>query len=109
MNIIEWMIENKIASHWKQAQNIIVGLKLGELYNEKNYDEIKHRCELYRRWRPKTDKKNQVPTWQAYELAIAGIDPADVEPRQIEMTMIDMQADRMNGERGFSYDRHKQN
>jgi len=36
-------------------------------------------------WRPKTDKKNQLPTWQAFELAISGIDPDDVPARQIEL------------------------
>jgi hypothetical protein len=28
---------------------------------------------------------NMLPTYQAYALAIAGIDPADVQERQIEM------------------------
>ena len=51
MQIVEWMLEEKIAHHWKQAQNIIVGLKLFDLYNEKKFDEIKARARLYRTWR----------------------------------------------------------
>jgi len=79
MNIIEWMIENNMASHWKQAGNIIVGLRLGELYNAKQYDAIKARVSLYRRWRPANTKSNGIPAYQAYDLTLAGIEPQDVE------------------------------
>lgn len=84
MNIIEWIVENKIAQNTFQASAIANGLKLVEL---KDIEEQKARVMLYRKWRPKTDKKNQLPTWQAFELAIAGIDPADVVELQIEMEM----------------------
>lgn len=83
MNTIEWMLTNKIAANTIQAANIANGLKLAGLPE----DEQQARILLYRKWRPKTDKKNQLPTWQAFELAIAGIDPADVVERQIEMEM----------------------
>jgi hypothetical protein len=85
MNIIEWMTDEGIVKNEIQAQNIIAGLRLWELYNQKDYDGIKDRVRLYRSWRPKTDKKNEVPSWQAFQLAIAGIDPSNVEPRQIGM------------------------
>ena len=50
MNMIEWLLSEKIAEHWKQAQNIIVGLKLNELYILNDYDGIKKRARLYRAW-----------------------------------------------------------
>ena len=84
MTVIEWMLENKIAANTIQARNIFIGLKLHEHITD---EEREARILLYRKWRPKTDKKNQLPTWQAFELAIAGIDPADVVERQIEMEM----------------------
>jgi len=85
MNIIEWMINEKIAQNTIQAANIANGLKLVDLPSD---EEQIARVKLYRKWRPKTDKKNQLPTYQAFDLAIAGIDPADVEERQIEMEMV---------------------
>jgi len=80
-NIIEWMIENKIADNNFSAAHIANGLKLAGL----DQAEQEARCRLYRRWRAKTDKKNDIPSWQAYQLAIAGIDPRDVLERQIDM------------------------
>lgn len=72
MNLTEWLLEEKIAHHWKHAQNIIVGLELFDLYNEGKFDEIKARARLYRDWRnsqiyPKSDTKS------CYEKAIAGV------------------------------------
>ena len=84
INMTEWMKENKIASNDIQAANIFAGLELGRLDNA---EAMKARVMLYRKWRPKTDKKNQLPTYQAFQLAIAGIDPDDVPARQIEMEM----------------------
>ena len=82
MNIIEWMLNRRFAQNAIQAANIANGLKLAEL---KTDEERCSRILLYRKWRPKTDPKNQLPTYQAFDLAIAGIDPADVVERQIEM------------------------
>lgn len=82
--ILDWMRDNKIATNDIQASNIVVGLKLYELDND---EARKARVVLYRKWRPKTDKKNQLPTKQAFDLAIAGIDRDDVKDRQIEMEM----------------------
>ena len=84
MNIIHWMIDNKIAQNQIQAANIANGLKLAELPDDQSRIA---RVKLYRKWRPKTDKKNQLPTYQAFDLAIAGIDPDDVVERQIFMQM----------------------
>ena len=84
MNIIEWMIENKIANNQIQANNIFVGLELDKL---QGFEERKSRIVCYRKWRPKTDKKNQLPTKQAFDLAIAGIEHDDVIDRQIEMNI----------------------
>lgn len=81
MNIIEWMISEKIASNGFQAAHIAEGLHL-PLFER---DEQERLCKLYRKWRPKTDKKDQLPSWQAYELTLAGIDPDDVPIRQIDM------------------------
>ncbi len=86
MNIIEWMIENKIANNQIQANNIFVGLQLDKL---QDFEERKARVICYRKWRPKTDKKNQLPTKQAFDLAIAGIERDDVIDRQIEISMTD--------------------
>ena len=81
-NIFQWLIENKIAQNDFSAAAICNGLKVSELRSE---EAIKSRAMLYRKWRPKTDKKNEIPSWQAFQLAIAGIDPENVEPRQIDM------------------------
>lgn len=67
MNIIEWMLTEKIAGHWKQAENIIKGLHLHELYAAKDYEGIKKRARLYRDWRNAGE-----PSKVAYEKAIAG-------------------------------------
>jgi len=83
-NIMDWMIAEKIATNDIQASNIVVGLKLYELATD---EERKARVICYRKWRPKTDKKNQLPTKQAFDLAIAGIDRDDVIDRQIELEL----------------------
>lgn len=81
--IMNWMVSEKLATNEFAASQIVNGLRAWELDNE---DAIKERVKLYRKWRPKTDKKNMLPTYQAFDLAIAGIDPADVVERQIEMS-----------------------
>ncbi len=83
-SITEWMVALKIADNGFAAGHIAEGLKLAGLPRE----EQEARCKLYRRWRPKTDKKNMLPTAQAYDLAIAGIDPADIVERQIEFSHV---------------------
>ena len=82
MDVFKWLIENKIAQNDFSAAAICNGLKVSDLRND---EAIKSRAMLYRKWRPKTDKKNDIPSWQAFQLAIAGIDPDDIEPRQIDM------------------------
>lgn len=67
MNMIDWMLSEKIAVHWKQAQNIIVGLELNTLYLARDYDGIKKRARLYRDWRNAGE-----PSKIAYAKAIAG-------------------------------------
>ena len=81
-NIIEWMITEKYASNNFQANHIASGLKLASIHNDPELQ--RERVILYRGWRPKTDEKNQLPTDQAYALAIAGIRREDVEDRQID-------------------------
>jgi len=78
-----WMTENKIAGNEFQANHIFKGLELFD--PELTEAQQKARCFLYRKWRPKKDKKNEVTSDEAYALAIAGIDPEDVPERQIEM------------------------
>ena len=80
-SITEWMVDEKIAQNGFSAGHISEGLKLYGLPREIQ----EARCQLYRKWRPKTDKKDMLPTWQCYELAIAGIDPDNVPVRQIEL------------------------
>jgi len=84
MNINEWMLENKLAFTVWQAGHINEGL---QLWKCKTFDEQKERVMLYRKWRPLTETKKSklIPTKQAYDLVIAGIDPADVQERQIEL------------------------
>lgn len=84
MTDTELLITNGIADNQYSAGHIATGLKLWEL---KTDDEKLERARIYRLWRPATEKKKSklIPTYQAYQLAIASIDPADVEPRQIEM------------------------
>ena len=82
--ITEWMVEKGIAANGIAAGHIYQGLQLQGLSEA----EQKSRCLLYRKWRPKTDKKNMLPTSQAFDLARAGIDPDDVPERQIEMELV---------------------
>lgn len=82
-SIMDWMVTEKIAPNVFTATAIVNGLKLWELDSD---EAKKARVILYRKWRPKTDKKNQLPTYQAFQLAIAGIDPDHVTERQIELT-----------------------
>lgn len=79
-SITEWMVTEGIAENGFAAGHIHQGLKLGGL----TWDEQVKRVRLYRKWRTKTDKKNMIPSWQAYELAQAGIDPDNVPARQID-------------------------
>ena len=81
-DVMLWMVSTKLAQNEFAASKIATGLKLWEIETD---DERKARVELYRRWRPKTDKRNMLPTYQAFELAIAGIDPDDVVERQMEL------------------------
>ncbi len=82
-SIILWMIEKGLAKNNFNASSIVNGLRLWELKSE---NEQKDCVRLYRLWRG-TDKKNQLPTSQAFDLARAGIDPDDVPERQIEMEL----------------------
>lgn len=83
--LMDWMIAAKIAKNDFNAAAIVNGLKLHELPDD---EARKARVVLYRRWKPKTDKKNELPTYQAFELTIAGIDPDNVPARQIEFSDI---------------------
>jgi hypothetical protein len=69
-----------------QAAHIANGLRLYELPTEA---EQLARVALYRRWRNKTDVKNDIPSKQAYDLAIAGIEPKDVPIRQVDFVPFD--------------------
>ena len=80
--VMQWIIDEKYAKNEFQASAIMNGLKL---YTVADEDEAKDRVRLYRAWRAKTDKKNDIPSKQAFDLSIAGIDPADVQVRQMEM------------------------
>ncbi len=89
-SITEWMVDEGIAENGYAAGHVAVGLKLTVRNADGKFPERaeqERRCLLYRAWRPKTDKKNDIPAWQAYQLAIAGIDPNDVPKRQIEMEL----------------------
>ena len=83
MTITEAIKAAGYATNDFQAAHIANGLRLYELPTEAEQLE---RVALYRRWRPKSDKKDMLPTYQAYDLAIAGIDPQDVQIRQIDFT-----------------------
>jgi hypothetical protein len=80
-SITEFMVDEHIAENGYAAGHIYTGLKLQGLPRE----EQERLCRLYRRNRPKTDKKNDIPSWQAYALTIAGIDITEWEPRQIKL------------------------
>jgi hypothetical protein len=81
MNIVEWMISEKIAENGFAASHISNGLQLPKYDRETQ----KKMCRSYRNWRRKTDKKNDIPTWQAFQLVVAGIEREDVLERQIDM------------------------
>lgn len=86
-SIHEWMLserydgKNAYAENGFSAGHIYEGLKLSKC---KSFEEQVERVKLYRKWRPKTDKKNMLPTNQAYDLSIYGLSPEDVVERQIE-------------------------
>ena len=81
MNIIEFMISEKIADNGFQAAHISNGLRLPE-FDRSTQEKM---CKSYRNWRRKTDKKNDIPAWKAYELVLAGIEREDIPERQIDM------------------------
>ncbi len=83
-SILEYMIDNKLAENQFAASRIYDGLKLSKC---RSFEQQVDRVKLYRRWRAKTDVKNDIPAKQAFDLAIAGIDPVDVEIRQIEFNI----------------------
>jgi hypothetical protein len=66
-NLTDWMLDEKIARHWKQAHNIIAGLQLDQLYNTGEYEQCKSRARLYRDWRNAGEEPKI-----AYAKAIAG-------------------------------------
>ena len=82
--ITKWMVEQKIAVNGFAAGHIAYGLKLHE-FDRATQESM---CKLYRRWRPKTDKKNELLPVEVYDLVLAGIDPDDVPARQIEMVLL---------------------
>lgn len=79
--ITEWLVSEKLATNGIAAGHIFEGLKLQGL----DRAEQEARCILYRRWRPKTDKKNGLKSFEAFSLSIAGINPDDVPARQIDL------------------------
>jgi len=80
-SITEWMVAEKIAQNGFSAGHIAYGLKLHK-YDRSTQEKM---CRLYRKWRPKTDKKNELLPQEVYDLVIAGIDPDNVPARQIEL------------------------
>jgi hypothetical protein len=82
-SITEWMVENKIAENGFAAGHIAAGL---QITSKLPRAEQEARCILYRKWKPKTDKASkELKSSEAYDLAIAGIDPDNVPARQIEL------------------------
>lgn len=61
MNIIQWLLENNHAKAQRHAENIIVLLKLNELYDLKDDAGIIARVELYEAWKKSGmyDKKDR--------------------------------------------------
>ncbi len=51
MNIIQWLLENGYANVQRHAENIIVLLKLNELYDVQEFEGIKARVRLYEAWK----------------------------------------------------------
>lgn len=82
-SITEWLVSQKIAQNGIAAGHIKTGLKLEGLPRA----EQEARCRLYRAWRPKTDKKNMMDSKQAFDLAIYGLSPDEVEVRQIVLPL----------------------
>lgn len=90
MNIIQWLLENGHAKAQRHAENIIVLLKLNELYDLKDYEGIKARVVLYQDWKKflaevKNKKKvRDLATWNA----IAGL-PVPELPMDVEAAIIE--------------------
>ena len=70
MNIIEFLLDEKIATCEAHARNIIVKLHLGDLYNDGKYGEIMIRARVYRDFRNAGEKSDI-----AAQKAIAGEQP----------------------------------
>jgi hypothetical protein len=81
LNIIDWMVMKCVAKNVFQASHISAGLHLPDI--DRQAQEAK--CLLYRKWRPKTDKKDPLTALEAFDLTNAGIDPDNVPARQIEL------------------------
>lgn len=87
--ITEWLVEQGIAENGFAAGHIAKGLKLYEVDPDTKQplsrEEQEARCRRYRMWRPIGSK--ELKPKHAYDLAIYGLEPNDIEPRQIEMPM----------------------
>lgn len=70
MNIVKFLLDEKIATCQKHAENIIAKLELWKLYNEGQYGLIMTRARLYRDFRNAGENSNE-----AARKAVAG-DPA---------------------------------
>lgn len=58
MNIIKFLLDEKIATCEAHARNIIVKLHLGDLYNDGSYVLIMTRARCYRDWRNAGENKD---------------------------------------------------
>lgn len=81
LSITEWMVEQKIAVNGFAAGHIAAGLSLHK-FDRPTQEAM---CKLYRAWRPKTDKKNELTSREVYDLVLAGIEPENVKARQIDL------------------------
>lgn len=81
LSITEWMVEQKIAVNGFAAGHIAAGLTLHK-FDRPTQEAM---CRLYRKWRPKTDRKNEMLSKEVYDLVLAGVDPDDVPIRQIDL------------------------
>jgi len=81
-SIVYWILSEGHASNSFQVEAIARGLKLASIHNDPELQ--RERVIIYRGWRPNIGGKNEIPSYQAFDLAIAGIRREDVVDRQME-------------------------
>lgn len=80
MNIINELIMLEYADNGFSAAGMANGLRFADCQND---DERLERARIYRLWRPVSKNKGGIKSREAFDLAIAHIEPGDYPEKQL--------------------------